>query len=377
VFEKLVDKMVDMGGAIRGYELISKNKYYPFDTSRCENDLQITIWDPEVLKLAADEVMEENGVDVYYYTLVTDVLMEDKRVTGVVIENKSGRQIILSKRIVDGTGDASVARFAGVETVSTNESAPGKKGPMTLMFRVGGVKNVVPSYKPNVVEIPYGAVNFFPLLREGEFRVEMTRFSGDGVSAADFTEGTIKCRKQVNEVLGYLKEHWTGFEEAYLIDSAPVIGALVYPKLVGEYATTQQDVFDLKIPEDRVAITAYGIDVHSSEEGGQNYLHYLKPGDYYGLSYRILVPKTRVENILVVGKAVSTAEGAESTSFCSAVCMAMGEAAGTACALSIHDDVTPRDVDVKKLQETLMAHGAILEPEPVPYVEKYYVYPKK
>ena len=62
VFDKLVTRMVEKGGAIRGYDLIRSNKYYPFDTSRCENDLQITPWDPEAFKLSADELMAEHGV---------------------------------------------------------------------------------------------------------------------------------------------------------------------------------------------------------------------------------------------------------------------------------------------------------------------------
>ena len=54
--------------------------------------------------------------------------------------------------------------------------------------------------------------------------------------------------------------------------------------------------------------------------------------------------------------------------------MAMGEAAGTASALSIREGVTPRNMDVRKIQEALVAHGAILDPEPVPESEAYPVY---
>jgi len=82
-------------GAIRGYDLIRSNKYYPFDTSRCENDLQITPWDPEAFKLSADELMAEHGVKVYFYTQFTEILKEGNKVVGGVIENRSGRQVIL------------------------------------------------------------------------------------------------------------------------------------------------------------------------------------------------------------------------------------------------------------------------------------------
>ena len=153
----------------------------------------------------------------------------------------------------------------------------GFRGSMTLMFRVGNVKNIVPSYQPNVKEIPYGAVNFFPLIREGEFRVEMTRYIGSETSAEDYTQGTIACRKQCGEVLQYLKDHWTGFEDAYLIDSAPVLGTICQPHLSGVQSMTKEMIMNQIVPEDRIAITAYGIDLHSPEVGGQNVLFYLEP----------------------------------------------------------------------------------------------------
>lgn len=369
VFEKLVDKMVERGGAIRGYELASSNKYYPFDTSRCENDLQITPWDPETFKLSADELMEEHDVKVFYYTQVTDVLMEGNKVTGVTIENRSGRQVILAKRIIDSSGNLIIARGAGAKCRGV-----GEKGSMTLMFRVGNVKNVTPSYKPNVTDVPYGAVNFFPLPREGEFRIEMTRYIGSETSAEDFSKGTVECRKQCGQVLNYLKEQWTGFEEAYLIDSAPALGTICQPHLVGVQSMNKEIIMEQQVQDDRIAITAYGIDLHSPDIGGQNILYYLEPGQYYGVPYGVMVPQTEVENLLVAGKCVSAEEDATSGVLCSGICMAMGEAAGTSCALSIQKDVTPREMNVAEIQKALLAHGAILDPVSVPKIPNYPVY---
>lgn len=366
VFEKLVDRMVEKGGAIRGYELIKSNKYYPFDKSRCENDLQITPWDPEAFKLSADELMEEYGVKVFYYTMVTDVLMEGNRLTGAVIENRSGRQVILAKRVIDCSGNLVVARAAGAECRGV-----GQKGSMTLMFRAGNVKNVTPSYKPGIKEIPYGAVNFFPLPREGEFRIEMTRYIGSETSAEDFTQASIQCRKQCQQVMKYLKEKWTGFEDAYMIDSAPVVGTICQPHIVGMKSMTKDIILNKEVMEDRIAITAYGIDLHSPEIGGQNILYYLTPGDYYGVPYGVMVPKTEIDNLMVAGKCVSSDEDATSGVLCSGICMAMGEAAGTASALSIRSGISVREIDVKDVQKMLEKQGAILDPVPVPEMEYY------
>ncbi len=41
-------------------------------------------------------------------------------------------------------------------------------------------------------------------------------------------------------------------------------------------------------------------------------------------------------------------------------CFGMGEAAGTAAALSLKDGVLPKEVDVKKLQKILVDQGAYI-----------------
>jgi hypothetical protein len=43
-----------------------------------------------------------------------------------------------------------------------------------------------------------------------------------------------------------------------------------------------------------------------------------------------------------------------------AICMSTGEAAGAAAAISIRSGVSPRNVDVKLLQKTLLKQGALL-----------------
>lgn len=142
-------------------------------------------------------------------------------------------------------------------------------------------------------------------------------------------------------------------------------------KLVGRRPVCVNDMLNGVVPEDTIALCGYGIDVHSAEKGGQNYLHYLEPGQYYGIGYGALVPASEVENILTAGKSVSCESGAEAAIMATALSMATGEAAGTASALSICDDVPVRSVDVKKLREALRRQGALLEPEILPEAQKY------
>jgi hypothetical protein len=77
------------------------------------------------------------------------------------------------------------------------------------------------------------------------------------------------------------------------------------------------------------------------------------------IPYRIIVPQ-RVENLFVVGRCASMSHEGQSSARVSGPCFVMGQAAGSAADLALHDQVTPRDVDVRKLQARLATDGAFL-----------------
>lgn len=363
IWWELMDRMEEKGGAIHGHHLIDHNIYYPLDISRCEKDRQLPVFEPETFKLAAEEMIKEYEIHVLYYTLVTEAIMEDGKVTGVVVEDRSGKKVILAKRVIDATGLATVARSAGAVC---EHSGGAQQGPLILFFRAGGMADVIESYKPNVSELPYGAVNFFPTTRPGEFRVEMTRAMGNGLNTDDLTKGTMECRKQIYEVIDWLKKNWPGCENMYLIQSGVSAISFSFPKIAGVRSIKAKEMFDQYIPEDVIGLCGYGIDIHSSEMGGQNYLHYFEPGHYYGIGYGCLIPESAVENLLVVGRNISCENGTEAGMVSVPVSMLTGEAAGAAAGISIKDNTTVREINVKKLQDVLRRQGVLLCPLKLP-----------
>ena len=79
----------------------------------------------------------------------------------------------------------------------------------------------------------------------------------------------------------------------------------------------------------------------------------------FHIPYRITVPKN-VENLLVAGRCVSATRMASGSLRTTVQCMAVGEAAGMASAMSVAAGVTPRCVDIAALQQKLVEAGAIL-----------------
>ena len=255
VWQRIQDEMVRRGGAIPAHELIHSNKYYPFDRSRCEKDLQLTIFDPECFKLAADEILTSHpNIQPILYTRAVAPIMSGNRVTGVYVENREGRGAILAKRVIDATGMSFLLRAAGAECVSTCANAPHRQGPILVFFRAGGISEVTPTYRPNVTDVPYGAINLFPTMRDHEYRIEMTRALGDGSSVEDMTRASIECRRQIPEIIEYLRKNWYGCENIYLIDSGNEALPMSLYKLVGRRPVCVNDMLNGVVPEDTIAL---------------------------------------------------------------------------------------------------------------------------
>ena len=77
------------------------------------------------------------------------------------------------------------------------------------------------------------------------------------------------------------------------------------------------------------------------------------------LPYRMLVP-AGLDNLLMAGRCASMTHDGQSAARVSGACFAMGEAAGTAAALALGGNTTPRDIAVDKLQLQLKQQGAFI-----------------
>jgi len=86
-------------------------------------------------------------------------------------------------------------------------------------------------------------------------------------------------------------------------------------------------------------------------------------GKYTYIPYRSLVP-VKTEGLLVAGRSFSSDGAANNMANLIPHCIAMGQAAGTAAAISVKEGIQPRQVNYRKLQKTLMQQDV-----PLPGVE--------
>ena len=77
----------------------------------------------DYLKVAALDALEQTGCKYLAHTQAVDAVVGNNRIVGVVVGTKQGLATIHAKAIVDCTGDADVAFFAGAETMKETRGA--------------------------------------------------------------------------------------------------------------------------------------------------------------------------------------------------------------------------------------------------------------
>jgi hypothetical protein len=332
----------------------------------------------EGFKYLLDRMAEECGLNLLYYSQVSDALVEDNKVTGVLLNNKSGRYAVRSKITIDCSGDADVAFKAGCRMMH-GRPEDGRMQPVTLMYRVGGVD--WPKVQTYMAEDPKLQVFckqaaekslmgpwqtqlmgfWFNPYRPDQVNVNFTHMHLDGSSAFDMTKASVEGRKQVREAVNAMRTLIPGFENSYLIDTAAYVGVRETRRIFGEYVLTSEDIIKQAIFEDSIGLGAAFVDIHNVEGPGMDKRSgfFLPTGGYYSIPYRTLVPD-KIENLLVAGRCHSATHEAAGSTRWMTQCMIMGQAAGTAAAIVVKDNTTPRLIGIKRLQEQLSLDGVIL-----------------
>ncbi|RJS94536.1 FAD-dependent oxidoreductase [Candidatus Bathyarchaeota archaeon] len=349
IFQEIIDRLKDMDGY----------------------DEKTKAFDNEVMKIVLDQMIKETGVKLLLHTYIADALVtKGNAIRGVEAYNKSGRQTVLGRVIIDATGDGDVAVMAGALYEKGREE-DGLTQPMTLNFRMGGVDvERMPSREKinklfeeakakGEIKIPRENVLYFLTTRKGEIHFNTTRIvKVDGTKADDLTYAEIEGRRQMVELIKFLKEKVSGFENAYLMMSAVQVGVRETRRIIGEYVLTGEDIVKARKFSDVIARGSYPIDIHSPTGEG-TIIKRLPPGESYDIPYRCIVPK-KVENLLIAGRCISCTHEAQAAIRVIPIVVAIGQAAGTAAALAAKLHVSPREMDVSLLQETLKKQGAIL-----------------
>ena len=311
--------------------------------------------DPEILKFELLELVLDSGVKLLLHSGVVGSLGEPDHVTGVVIENKSGRLAIRARLVIDTTGDGDFAAFAGA-AYNLDE----RPLPVTLMSTVVGVDTERALAQLGnwgqlrvLVEraVAAGELVFDLEVRSkewapGVFAAELcypgqinlwsgSLFGVNGIDPDDLTRAEIVTRQHTMKLIAFLRTRLAGFEQARLECTAAQVGVRGTRRITGLASPSLKDVF----------VTPFADTV-------------VKPyaTRKMRIPYGSLVPRD-LDGLLFAGRCLSAAPDAMIQLRLIPVCFATGQAAGTAAALAVRHGVSPRDLDVAQLQDDLVEQG--------------------
>jgi hypothetical protein len=365
---------------------------------KCSSALSL---DNHYYKCLAVELLEAANVKLLLHTHVVDTLREGDRVAGVVVEHKSGRQHILADVVVDCSGDGDVAARGGAGWAK-GRTADGLVQSPTLVFRIGGVDRdelirgcqdwslVYREWLDPYPELRAKWLKRLPTqdtfifggfaglvqraIDAGEFASPQTRIIGvkthvpdeflavttrilglDPTDVDSLTAAYTTIYKQIPEHLRLFRKYIPGFAGAHLREIAPLLGVRESRRITGDYVLTGEDVVSGRAFDDVVAMGGYHVDIHRPDGT------WVQSQDTraYDIPFRSLVA-AGIDNLLMAGKCLSASHEAVASTRVIPICMAQGQAVGTAAALAVRRGVTPREVPIRELQATLIAQGAEL-----------------
>lgn len=344
-----------------------------YEESDCKNSGRAVI-NPERLKTLYLEMLTEVGVKILLYTFAIDAICNGDKVLGATVANKSGLTDIYAKVTVDATGDGDIAARSGAEFILGREE-DNKMQPATLMFKVAGVDceraAFIPSFETKYetekgelqalakkhIPYPAGHILTYASTLPGVVTCNMTNATDiDGTNAEDLSKATLICRKQIDDIVKYLREFVPGFEKCFVISSASLIGIRETRHFKGKYTITEQDIYEAREFEDYVVKDAYfNFDVHNISGSGLDKTgvqHNFKQKNGYTIPYGCLLPEVK-ENLLLCGRNISGTHIAHSNFRAMPICVGTGAAAGAAAALAVKNNCPLTEVDTKEIRGIL------------------------
>jgi len=311
--------------------------------------------DPERLKLASQEMVLEQKVRLVYHCWAALPLLEEGKVRGAIFESKAGRQAVRARVVVDATGDGDMFARGGAAFESDIDAADihhcmntpwlfgGTDMARWIEFRTGHAEAYAAFMARGRQEMRLFDKPFV------SWRNDVALFMGprqSGFSALDADEQSeveIRSHRLMARHLDYYRAHAPGFENAYLLQSAPQLGVRHARRLRG-VARIERSQWPLG--------RAFADEVAVSPSVSPKFPNISVP-------YGCLVPES-LDGLLACGRHISCDPNSHGFMREIPQCWQTGQAAGAAAAIAANRGIEPRAVDIAELQAALIRQGAFL-----------------
>jgi len=375
IAQEIVDRLAERGGTSGHAEMLAGYDY----------DSVCTAIDTELYKLVAFEMLVQAGVEVFVNTLAVGAIMDGRRIQGVIVESRSGREALFARTFVDCTGYGDLAAFAGARCAEPNDhpvaNSIGLAGVSVEQYhrfldahgavteysegRRGGADGRIVRLNARADRLPAEFVqaaraigmslvvttvhdDYFMFVKLN-FKMPVSPTSRDEVAKAE-----LELRRRQEKAAGLFRRFVPGCEKAFIARTSPSLCIRRGRCVECDYDITLDDVLEGRHFDDDVM--AYGF--HDSAPRLQ-----IRDGGTYGLPYRALCV-AGVDNLLAAGMLITSDHDAHMSTRNTVCCMGQGQAAGTAAALCAAAGCTARELPYATLRTALETAGVHFENPP-------------
>ena len=382
----IIEKNIHLGGTITSALVIPAMKsvkknincdfYNDFVKKMSEYGGQITYCDgndgwfnPEIAKIALDDMLSEAGCEILYDAAVCDVISTNNVINKIKITSKMLSLYIESKYFLDSTGDGNFSVLAKNKILENFN----KFQQMTLRFHVSGInlekfsewitdldKNREVTTSCNVNnEIHLSTACTWdtsknwalrPLFEEavkaGDLKEPDTAYFQlftipgmpgtvslncprilldtelDPLNPYDVSKALIQGRKQIWRIYNFMKKHFKGFENSFISNIADMLGVRESRRVQGCTIYTKDDILQGKTYDNPVLCSDYPIDIHSRKKDSSVL-------DKVSQPYQLPIDALRscdFENLYIAGRNLSADFEAQAALRIQTSCFSMGEA---------------------------------------------------
>ncbi len=342
-----------------------------------------------VFRELAEELCRANGVQLYLDQHQIDCTFQAGEPSRITLDDF----VIAARTVVDSTGDAVVAKGAGVSFIQRSPT----RGPMplTYCYIMGPVdldraRREMPEtiFHDVLTQNEYLYLGPQPRLRQwvkeartaGELTIPRDRIAvaysipgmpemisvnfgrvavDDPADPAQLAEAEKIGRQQVEEGERFFRKYVPGFENATVTELARQIGVRESRQILGKYCLTGTDVLACQQFDDVIAQCCYSVDIHEPASDRTTMIA-LPKGGHYDIPLRCLVPQEGPKNLIVAGRSICATQEAMSSFRVSPSVMAIGQAAGVTAAIAAKTGCDIDNVPYARVRSCLQEQGAVL-----------------
>ncbi len=320
------------------------------------------------MKHAWDALVTQAGVELLHFAHVMETLVEAGAVTGVIAATRGGLGALRARRVIDCTGDGVVCDAAGCDWISGVDGKPYAMG-VSLGARVGDI----PRDRDAIPGQPYRKYGMGRVMPGGHqaFIWAARILETDPLDPWDVTAAVRQGRAEVWDRVQTLRT-MPGNENVFLIESAQELGIRSSRRVTGITTVTAEDAWHFRKHPASIARSSWEIDIHSPTDKHRSAVDFddprymarieqTKQGEYFDIPYGCLVP-AGVNGLLTAGRCLSAEHAAQASLRIQQTCMATGEGAGLAAAMSLSEGLEPAALPGEHVAAELQRRRDAVEP---------------